>query len=209
MADTRAEDTLQPWGTPPSLTSVPEGSSGPVPPAVRAAGGMAPLNPTPSPGGGGVAPGFLRTVPPVLEVKPPSGVDFNVPGNLVAQTTALTTPAIVVGGCAFTVPDGSVAYVRSFVLQVQNLLPTSAITFSLRVDGAAVPGWDNIFVLPSNLATWIATYGPDETFLEVRPGKTVSIFVTIADAGVYSLGASMHGWTVAQQTADAFAEGWS
>lgn len=199
---------LKPWATPPSITAIPEGTSGRVPPGVQAAGGAAPFMPTPAPGGGGVAAGFLRTVPPVLQVKPPSGVDFAPTGLLPAATAATTAGGVVVGTCTFTVPGGSVAYLRSFILEVGNLLPTSLITFSVRIDGASIPGMNALQVIPANLAVFILAYGPDEIFIEIPPGKVLEIAVVIADAGVYNLGASLHGWTVPQQTAEAFAQGW-
>ena len=206
--DPRAETALQPWATPPALLGVPEGTTGPPSRAVVSAGGSAPLAPTPGPGGGPVS-GFIKTVPPVLQVKPPSGVDFAPTGVLAGASIATTTPAAQVTGCVFLVPDGSVAYLRSFDLQVNALLGTSAITFSVMIDGAAVPGLDALGVVPAPLAVWIKSFGPDEIFLVVPGGKTLEIRVQVADGGNYVVGASMHGWTVAQATASAFDAGWS
>ena len=206
--DRRAETALQPWATPPGLLSVPEGTSGAPSRAVVSAGGVAPLAPTPGPGGGLVE-GFIKTVPPVLQVKPPSGVDFAPTGILPNASVATTTPAAQVTGCVYLVPDGSIGYLRSFDLQVNQLLITSLITFSVMIDGAAVPGWDALQVVPGNLAVWIKSFGPDEVYLVVPGGKTLEIRVQVADPGVYLVGASMHGWTVAQALAAAFDAGWS
>jgi len=206
--DPRAETALQPWATPPALLGVPEGTTGAPSPSVLRAGGSAPLAPTPGPGGA-ATPGFIKTVPPVLQVKPPSGVDFAPTGVLAGASIITTTPAAQVTGCAFLVPNGSVGYLRSFDLQVNALLGTSLITFSVMIDGAAVPGLDALAVVGANVAVWIKSFGPDEIFLVVPGGKTLDIRVQVADAGVYLVGASMHGWTVAQATAAAFDAGWS
>jgi len=136
-------------------------------------------------------------------------VDFAPTGVLAGASIATTTPAAQVTGCVFLVPDGSVAYLRSFDLQVNALLGTSAITFSVMIDGAAVPGLDALGVVPAPLAVWIKSFGPDEIFLVVPGGKTLEIRVQVADGGNYVVGASMHGWTVAQATASAFDAGWS
>lgn len=194
---------LEPWATPPQFRTTPEGIADRI--RARQASTAVPLIPAADPSAGPGA-GFLRTIPPPLQVLPPNGVDFNRGGNLAGATSA-TTPAVV-GAASYTVPQGSVGYLKSFDVQVSNLLPTSDIRFSLRIDGGSIPGWDDLFILPGNIAVFVKSWGPDELFLELPPAKTLDIAVTIADGGTYDIGAALHGWTVSQQAAETFAAGW-
>jgi len=192
----------EPWRTPPQFVATPgEPSKG----AARPGGGAAPL-PFGGGGGGGALPGFVRTVPPVNEVKPPQGQDFIVGGNL-AGASVVTTPAVVTG-VTFTVPLGSVGYIRSVVFQVQQVLVTSDIAFAVRVDQTPVQGWARVPVLPAAIAVWSQSWGPEEVYVEVQPGRTVDITVTVLDGGAYNVGAIMHGWTVPSALADASRAGW-
>jgi len=194
-------DILKSWRTPPGFDSTP---------GVAGQGGIHPLSLSSPSGGllpGGVAPGsFTRTVPPILQVKPPQGVDF-APGGSGSFNSA-NTPATVTG-VTVDVPLGSVAYLRSFVLQVNTLLPVSAITFAVRANGVPVAGFDQLYVIPANLAVWNESWGPDEIFLEIAPGTTLDIAVTVTDAATYTIGAAMHGWYVPLELVQSFDQGWS
>lgn len=196
---------LEPWATPPQFRTTPEGIADRI--RGRQARTSVPLA-TPADPTGGVAPGFLRTVPPPQQVLPPNGVDFNRGGSLSGATSATTGTGLRVGAAAYTVPQGSIAYLKGFDVQVNGLLPTSDISFALRVDGGALTGWDDLFILPANVAVYSKTWGPDEIYLEIPPAKTFDIAVIVRDGGTYDIGASFHGWTVSQQTAEAFAAGW-
>jgi len=191
------------WKTPPQfLATAEEAARG----GARPGGGAAPLPFGGGGAGGGALPGFVRTVPPVNEVKPPQGQDFIVGGN-VAGASVATTPAVL-PGTAFLVPQGSVAYIRSLVLQVQQVLGTSDIAFAVRVDGTPVPGWQRIPVLPAVIAVWAQSWGPEEVYIEVQPGRTVEVSVTVLDGGAYNVGAILHGWIVPSALADASRAGW-
>lgn len=196
-----------PWKTPADVGAVPEGTSGPVPPGVQSAGGSMPTQALEG-SGGGVPPGFQRSLPSPWEVKPPGAQDVQRTGILAGATTATTTPPAVVTGCRFTVPGGSYAFLRSFDLQVNSLLTSSDVSFFIYVDGNALPGWDAIRAVPASLAVWIKSYGPDEIYLRVDPGKVVDFRVAVRDGGIYTVGASMHGWTVAQGTVDSYLQGY-
>ena len=119
----------------------------------------------------------------------------------------VTTPAVVTG-VTFTVPVGSVAYIRSLVLQVQQVLGTSDIAFAVRVDATPVPGWQRIPVLPAVIAVWAQSWGPEEVYIEVQPGRTVDVSVTVLDGGAYNVGAILHGWIVPSALAVASRAGW-
>jgi len=194
-------DRLAPWATPPQFTSA-AGDVAARMTAPRAGGGALPF-PGPAPSS---APGFVRTVPPVNEVKPPQGTDF-IPGDTLTGATALNTPAVV-GAVSYQVPFGSIGYVRSLIFHVQQVLPTSRILWAVRVDGAPSPGWQAIPTLPGAIAVWEQAWGPEEVYIEVEPGRTVDVQVTILDGGSYNVGAIMHGWIVPVALANASRAGW-
>jgi len=161
-----------------------------------------------SPGSAGGPVSFVHTVPPLEVVKPPQGIDFT-PSGSIAGATSGTTPAVV-GLCTLDVPLGSVAMLRSFVLQVVGLLPTSAISFSVRDNGEPVSGMAQLAVPAANLAVYSTSWGPDEVFIRVGPGHVLSIWCTVAaaDGGTYSVFASMHGWFVPLELVQQFDQAW-
>jgi hypothetical protein len=160
------------------------------------------------PGGSGseVAPGFTRTVPQPLLVKPPVGIDFLEGSNLTGVNVAASPAQFF----SFRVPLGSVGWVRSIFIQVNGLLATSLITFSLQQDSQPIPGWGTIPIPAATLGVFALTYGPDEVFSQLRPGGllTLSATVTAPDAAAYAMSGVVHGWTVPAGIADAFELGW-
>lgn len=191
------------WRSPPQFGSGFGAAAGRVPGGGGAPGGF-PGAPGPLPGASSP---FVRTVPQPLVVRPPMGLDFHGSGQLTGATNA-TTPAVI-PGVTYTVPLGSTGYLRSFTLQVLQLLPTSSIFWSVRIDGNPVPGLSLILTLPGNIAVWSQSWGPDEIFVEIPPGKTVDIQVGVTDAGAYTVAALFHGWSVPTEIANAAAAGWS
>lgn len=197
-----ANQNLNPWSTPPQFVSTGEGGA-------RVSSGAGPALPGGFPGEGGAppppSPGFLRTVPQPVSVKPPGiGHDF-LEGTQVTGVTSASGPASL---ATFSMPAGNRGWVRSLILQVNGLLLTSQISFSLQVNNTPVPGLGIIPVFAAVLTVYIQSWGPEEVFVDVAPDTQVQLLATVADAGTYTLGGLMHGWYVPAQVADAFAQGW-
>lgn len=195
---------LQPWATPPSLVSLPEGMG-------TGGGRRVPRTSSPIPGSApamSTAPRMTgsQMIPPVRWVKPPRAVDFNMGGTLSAADVATTTPFGTLA--TYTSPAGNVSFLRSLDVQVNGLLPTSDIRFLLTIDGAPLVGWNDLVVLPASLAVYARSWLPEELFIRVEPSKTLGIAVQVRDAGAYDVGATAHGWTVGQELADASDAGW-
>lgn len=134
-------------------------------------------------------------------VKPPSGVDFVVSGNG-AALTAVNTPAVLAGS-VFQIPENSVGVIRSVVLQVNTLLLTSNLLWTLRFDESAVPGWNLLTVFPAAIASFALAYGPDETYIKVPEGSQIDVQFTVLDAAAYAAGVTYHGWFFNKELADA------
>lgn len=156
-------------------------------------GALAPDIPL-GPAGGRTDTGRAFSIPSPYEAKPPGGIDFNTQGDGAGFTNA-NTPAVI-PGCAFTLPQASAGVIRSLVLTVNNLVLTSDITWTLRFNGSAVPGWQGLGVTPGPVAYFALSFGPDETYIRVPDGATVDVVFTVnpADAGTYVAGAAFHGW---------------
>lgn len=104
--------------------------------------------------------------------------------------TALTP----IPGCSFTVPANNVGVVRGLTLNVNNLLTTSLITFSLLINGAPLPGFANMFIFPRLAASLASDFPPENTSIEIPDGATVSVAAQVNDPGTYQLGATFRGW---------------
>jgi hypothetical protein len=105
---------------------------------------------------------------------------------------------------SFTVPPHSRGVVREFSADVNNLLPTSAITWALRIAGAPVPGWTfTAFPFGSPHVTIALITLTDRVWVEIPGGSVVDVLITVADGGTYQLGANIAGWTYPQDLADA------
>ncbi len=154
--------------------------------------------------GGALAPLFVRTVPPVSVVKPPTGNDF-VKYTTTATVNAANSPFVV---ASYAVPDGSTGFLRSFELQVQNVLATSDIVWAIRIDRIPVPGLGAIPVLAAVIPVWSQDWSSDEVFLEIPPASTLDLVVTVNDGAAYAIGGLFHGWIVPTSIAQASRQGW-
>lgn len=152
-------------------------------------------------------PAQVVVAPPSIQ-RPPQAQDFNLFGTLVGATTATTTWPTVVTGTAFTVPSGNVGVIRSLTVDVNTLLASSNIVWTLRFNGGPVEGWDALTLFPSNLARASLTWGPEETFIPVPEGAQVDVVVQVLDGATYTLGSSYHGWYYPVDLAERFAGAW-
>ncbi len=145
-------------------------------------------------------------MPPPTVVKPPVGIDFLEGSNLTGVNIAASPARFF----SRTVPLGAVGWARSIFVQINGLLATSLISFSLRVDGLPVPGFGNIVIPPATLGVFALSYGPDEVYVQIRPGGVLTLEATVSapDAAAYAMSGIVHGWTVPAGIASAFDKGW-
>jgi citrate lyase alpha subunit len=99
----------------------------------------------------------------------------------------------------FTVPPHSRGVVREFSAEINNLLGTSDVTWALRIGGSPVPGWTyRQFPFNSPHVSISLMTLTDRVWVEVPPGSTVDVLITVADATAYAVGAMIAGWTYPQ-----------
>ena len=87
--------------------------------------------------------------------------------------------------------QGTIARITGFSCLVLNMLGTSLITFTLRVNGAAIPGGTRL--LPA--APLAVAFYPFPLYYITPEHAVVDILATVADAGAYTLQAWYDGWT--------------
>lgn len=179
---------VNPW-TVPVPSGVTPGGSGIVPAVPGAAGG------------GGAPAAVVRTVPPVSVEMPPGATPFAPGGERSLSSSAYTT----ITGASFDVPAGSVGFVKGVTLQVQNVTPTSAIYWTLRVNHNPAPGLSGVYILPANIPVW--NQGWTVTVV-VPSGRNVDVQFSVQDGATYTVAAQLFGWYVPAAMAQASARVW-
>lgn len=132
--------------------------------------------------------------------------DVNRFGILTGATSG-STPAVLTGS-AFTLPGGMVGVIRSIVLDVNSLLASSDITWTLRFNQSPVQGWDALTIFPRNVAAAQLAWVPEETMIPIPEATTVDFRGTIADGGTYTFGVAWHGWYYPQDVENRFEGAW-
>lgn len=132
---------------------------------------------------------FVRNVYPPWVYKLPMSVDFNV-NNFSSSLLAAVGDTVV--PVQFVMPPTFVGYVQIFGIYI--LSPTTAqdVTFSLRINGGPVQGWDNI-QFPPGVANFVVQNFAD---LQVRipDGAIVDVLVSNGSADAWTVGAKIAGW---------------
>lgn len=142
-------------------------------------------------------PGTLTRFPANF-VPPPTALDFNASANRnFGPGPATATIA------TFRIPRGSIGVVRSLSFQINNMLVTTIINFSLTINEAPVPGW-TYSIFPRAAANVVVSFGPEETFIKVPDGSLIGFQVTRQDAGTNLVGGLFHGWHFSKTIAAAY-----
>jgi hypothetical protein len=140
------------------------------------------------PGPGNSAP-LVRNVYPPWVYKLPTSQDFNAEaynGALAAAAGATVTIA------AFQVPRTYVAWIQIFSIYVLAPTANQLVTWTLRINGAPVGGWDNIFFPPG-----VANFGVrdfSDLQVPVPSGGLVEIIATNGNANAWTVGGKVSGW---------------
>jgi hypothetical protein len=132
--------------------------------------------------------------------------DINRFGVITGATTG-NTPAQLPGS-PFILPQGMVGVIRSIILDVNNLLPSSDLVWSLRFNQSPVQGWDALSIFPRNVAAAQLAYTAEETAIPIPEGVEVDFLFTVNDGGTYTAGATWHGWMYPADVAERFEGAW-
>lgn len=140
------------------------------------------------PGPGNTSP-LVRNVYPPWVYKLPTSQDFNAEaynGALAAVAGATVTIT------QFQLPLTYVGWIQIFSIYVLSPTALQSVTWTLRINGAPVGGWDNIFFPPG-----VANFGVrDFSDLQVRvpSGGLVEIVATNGNANAWTVGGKVAGW---------------
>lgn len=180
--------------------------------AVRGGGPGLPIGPGApgviTPTGGGTADIVLQ--PPTI-VRPPRAQDFHISGASpigTPFTLANTTPPAIIPGSALQIPNQSVGVIRSINLNVNTLLATSVLFWSLRFNQTPVQGWEALTVFPRAAGFFTLAYGPDETQIPVPDGALVDVTFSVLDGAAYQAGVQYGGWYYDRRLQEVFADAW-
>lgn len=140
-------------------------------------------------GPGQTAP-LVRNVYPPYVYKLPTSQDYNE--NFFTSVLAAVVGAVVVP-VEFILPRTYVGYQQIFGIYVLSPTALTDITFTLRINGAPVGGWDNIKP-PPGVANFIVQ-NFSELQVRVPSGGKVDVLVTNdAATGPWTVGAKIAGW---------------
>lgn len=153
-------------------------------------------------GAGQQVPSAPVTFPPRL-YPPPGSTSFyaEASASLGPGPATWTVPANIVR----QIPNNCIGVVRAFNLYINSMVATTVITYKIRVNGGAVPGFDNLVLFPRAAGSVGEAFGgAGEVAIDIPVGGTVDVLISIADAGVYVVGASYYGWYYPVQLAQTY-----
>jgi hypothetical protein len=133
---------------------------------------------------------FVRNVYPPWVYKLPMSQDFNQ-NNFATVLAAVA--GTVVTPVTFQLPPTFVGYIQIVGIYVLSPTATTDITFTLRMNGAPVQGWDNL-ATPPGVANFFVQNFADVQQRIVNGGKVTMTVTNNAATGPWTVGAKVAGW---------------
>jgi len=129
----------------------------------------------------------------------PDAAEFNASGT--TSTAAVQANQAIalspqVGNTAGIVelPKGNVGRIASVIISLTDMLPTTNVTFTLRINSAPVPGYANISMTPRTAPYVANTFGNPGCRILVPQGAQISAVFSNIDGGTYVVGICVGGW---------------
>lgn len=121
--------------------------------------------------------------------------EFPIPGAIEFQRNGFAN--LAGAGSAVTLlrydnPSSSYGIVRALGGGVDSMTAVTDVTFSLRVNGAPVPGWGQWRLFPGPAAR---VSGNVDTWVLLWPGDVVELVIINTDGALYTVGGSFSGWS--------------
>lgn len=141
---------------------------------------------------------------PIVGSEPPGLV--NLPAELYppAGSTALfltdDEPTLGAGqvvpfpGLTFALPSGMVGVVDALTLLIDGILITTNVVFTLSLNGALVPGFNNLTLLPRSGATFATLSLGPYLRIPIPLGGQITAQAVNVDGGSYTIGMQARGW---------------
>lgn len=132
---------------------------------------------------------LVRNVYPPWVYKIPTSQDFNAEAYDGAIAAAIGATVTIT---SFQLPATFVGWIQIFSVYVLSPTANQAVTWTLRINGAPVGGWDNVFFPPG-----VANFGVrDFSDLQVRvpDGGLITVTAQNRSANAWTVGAKVSGW---------------
>lgn len=124
----------------------------------------------------------------------PDAQEFNPSGS--ASTAAVQTdieialtPTIFNG--TNQIPKGAIGVIRGFSIYITNMLTTTTVSWTLRVNGAPAGGYGALTMFPRAQSFVGNSF---DCFIRIPNGAVISVTYSNPDGGTYVVGASISGW---------------
>lgn len=145
------------------------------------------------PGRGDV--GVGQGVPKVLQIfpwwlyKPPTGIDVNkLDANVFLAPGVFDFTTL-----GLTLSQSQIGIIRGIDLYVNDMTETTDVTFTLAINGAAIPGYGQLTPFPRTAASVSQSF---DTFIFLPSGSIVTVQAENFDGGAYAVGFGYQGWIV-------------
>lgn len=163
------------------------------------------LAPHGAPAAPGAAPALRAATvlfPPDV-VMPPEATYIYAQGsaNVGPGPASWTPPA----GIITQIPSGSIGVLKLVAFQVLNMLATTDIDYSLRVNGGAVPGIGALTMIGRPAA--YVEQESDNLTVRAPENALVDALVTVNDGGTYTVGFRYEGWYYPRAVAERYLAG--
>jgi len=136
------------------------------------------------------------TIPPWFDVRPPEAREIGPFQGFQAGYTIGNTPAVI-PNTAFQLPTARTGVIKSFGMQINNLLLTSQVFWTLLFNNVPVQGWTRLNLFPTPAPFFGRSY---DRSIFVPEGSLIQVQIDVLDAGTYQCGCSYSGWHVATKT---------
>lgn len=129
----------------------------------------------------------------------PDSQEFNVTGSKSTSAVEAGIPIVIapqVGPNAGFVelPAGNIGRISSVLFSITDMLTTTDVTFTLRINGAPVPGYAGYKITP-RVSPYVSNSFDDPSCrILLRNGDKINVVYTNTDGGTYVVGCAITGW---------------
>lgn len=132
---------------------------------------------------------LVRNVYPPWVFKLPTSQDFNEEAYDVAIAAAVGATADIL---AFQTPPTFVGYIQIVSIYVLSPAATQNVTWTVRINGAPVPGYDNLLFPPGVANFGVRDYSDAQ--IRIPNGGLVTVTASNGSANAWTIGAKVAGW---------------
>lgn len=132
---------------------------------------------------------LVRTIDSPQKFKLPMSVDFNRNAFDVALAAAIGATATIT---SFQMPPTFVGFLQIFGIFILSPTAVQDVTFTVRINGAPVEGWDNI-QFPPGVANFVVQ-NFSELQVRIPDSALVTLTASNGSANAWTIGGKLSGW---------------